>query len=50
MMFVPLSDVPALEMRIIWKKYQVFTPVASLLLAELQKEYGREEDIDGEHN
>ena len=50
MTFVPLADVPASEMKIIWKKYQVFSPVASLLLAELQKEYGGKTDIDKEHN
>ena len=50
MTFVPLADVPASEMKIIWKKYQVFSPVASLLLAELQKEYGEKTDIDKEHN
>jgi hypothetical protein len=43
MTFVPLTDVPVSEMKIIWKKYQVFSPVASLLLAELQKEYGEKQ-------
>ena len=38
--FIPLSGVPVSEMKIIWKKQQVFTPIASLLLEELQKEFG----------
>ena len=41
--FIPLSDVPVSEMKIIWKKQQVFSPIASLLLEELQKEFGRSE-------
>ena len=40
LVFVPLSDVPISEMKIIWKKQQVFTPIASILLEELQKEFG----------
>jgi hypothetical protein len=28
-------------MKIIWKKYQVFTPAAQLLLSELQNEFAR---------
>ncbi|OUP19475.1 LysR family transcriptional regulator [Lachnoclostridium sp. An196] len=38
--FQPLE--PALEspMYIIWKKYQMFTPVASLLLEELKRDFG----------
>ena len=38
--FRPLE--PALEspMYIIWKKYQMFTPVASLLLEELKRNFG----------
>ena len=38
--FRPLE--PALEspMYIIWKKYQMFTPVASLLLEELKRDFG----------
>ena len=30
--FRPLLDVPAAEMFVIWRKYQVFTPIAELLL------------------
>ena len=40
MTFIPLSDVPVSDMKIIWKKNQVFTPAASLLLAALQEEFG----------
>ena len=40
MAFVPLTDVPVSDMKIIWKKNQVFTPAASLLLAALQEEFG----------
>ena len=40
MVFVPLSDVPVSDMKIIWKKNQVFTPAASLLLEALQEESG----------
>ena len=38
--FRPLE--PALEspMYIIWKKYQMFTPAASLLLEELKRNFG----------
>ena len=38
--FRPLE--PALEspMYIIWKKYQMFTPVATLLLEELKRNFG----------
>ena len=39
--FIPLEDVPVSEMKIIWKKYQVFTPAAQLLLTELQNEFAR---------
>ena len=34
--FIPLSDVPQAEMYVIWRKYQTFTPIASLLLQELK--------------
>ena len=37
--FRPLPDVPSAEMYIIWRKYQVFTPIAKLLLNELQSRF-----------
>lgn len=37
--FRPLEPVLESPMYIIWKKYQVFTPVASLLLEELKKNF-----------
>ncbi len=37
--FRPLKPVLETPMYIIWKKYQVFTPVADLLLGELQREF-----------
>ena len=37
--FRPLEPQLASPMYIIWKKYQAFTPVASLLLEELKKEF-----------
>ena len=40
MLFIPLTDVPLSAMKIIWKKYQVFSPAASLLLNELKNEFG----------
>ena len=42
MLFIPLADVPLSAMKIIWKKYQVFSPAASLLLTELKNEFGNE--------
>lgn len=38
--FRPLTDVPKAEMYVIWRKYQVFTPIAELLLNELQSHFG----------
>ena len=37
--FRPLTDVPKAEMYVIWRKYQVFTPIAELLLNELQSSF-----------
>ena len=37
--FRPLSPRLETKMYIIWKKYQVFTPIAELLLDELKKRY-----------
>ena len=37
--FRPLLDVPAAEMFVIWRKYQVFTPIAELLLNQLQSRF-----------
>ena len=37
--FRPLSPRLETKMYIIWKKYQVFTPIAELLLEELKKRY-----------
>ncbi len=39
--FRPLTDVPKVEMYVIWRKYQVFTPIAELLLNKLQSSFGR---------
>ena len=38
--FLPLEPALTSPMHIIWKKYQVFSPVASLLLDELKKMFG----------
>lgn len=38
--FRPLEPARTSPMYIIWKKYQAFSPVASLLLDELQKAFG----------
>ena len=38
--FRPLTDVPKVEMYVIWRKYQVFTPIAKLLLNELLSHFG----------
>ena len=38
--FRPLTDVPKAEMYVIWRKYQVFTPIAELLLNKLQSRFG----------
>lgn len=37
--FRPLVSVPKSEMYIIWRKYQTFTPVASILLKELKRTF-----------
>ena len=37
--FRPLPDVPEAEMFVIWRKNQVFTPIAELLLNELQSSF-----------
>lgn len=33
--FRPLQDVPKAEMYFIWRKQQIFTPIAELLLNEM---------------
>lgn len=38
-LFRPLLNVPDAEMYVIWRKYQVFTPIAELLLNELQDSF-----------
>lgn len=38
--FRPLSPILETKMYIIWKKYQVFTPIAELLIDELKKKFG----------
>ena len=38
-LFRPLLNVPDAEMYVIWRKYQVFTPIAELLLNELQASF-----------
>ena len=38
--FRPLESALESPMYIIWKKYQMFTPVASLLLEELKRNFG----------
>ena len=37
--FRPLLDVPEAEMYVIWRKNQIFTPIAELLLNELQSRF-----------
>ena len=37
--FRPLSDVPGTGLYVIWRKYQTFTPVAQLLIDELEKRF-----------
>ena len=39
--FIPITDVKNSEMKIIWRKYQVLSPIAELLLKELQNEFER---------
>lgn len=39
LVFRPLSDVPKSEMYVIWRKFQTFTPIAELLLSELQARF-----------
>ena len=38
----PLTGVPKAEMYIIWRKSQVFTPIAKLLLNELQLRFRKQ--------
>ena len=38
--FRPLTGVPDSGMYVIWRKYQTFTPVAQLLIKELEKRFG----------
>lgn len=37
--FRPLSDVPGTGLYVIWRKYQTFTPIAQLLIDELEKRF-----------
>ena len=37
--FRPLSDVPSTGLYVIWRKYQTFTPVAQLLIDDLEKRF-----------
>lgn len=39
LVFVPLSGVPELEMYVIWRKYQTFTPIAERLMNMLQARF-----------
>ena len=39
--FRPLTPVLANKMYIVWKKYQVFTPIAEILLKALQKNFAK---------
>ena len=41
LVFRPLYPELTTDMFIIWKKYQVFTPIAERFINELQKEFGR---------
>ena len=38
--FRPLTGVPDSGMYVIWRKYQTFTPVAQMLIKELEKRFG----------
>lgn len=40
--FVPLSPLLETKMYVIWKKYQMFTPIAELLLNELKAQLGKD--------
>ena len=40
--FRPLKETPKAEMFIIWKKNQVFTPIADLLIERLKESFGQE--------
>ncbi len=40
--FRPLKEAPKAEMFIIWKKNQVFTPIADLLIERLKESFGQE--------
>lgn len=37
LVFCPLTDAPKTEMYVIWRKHQAFTPIAELLMHELEK-------------
>ena len=37
--FRPLSDVPGTGLYVIWRKYQTFTPIAQLLIDDLEKRF-----------
>ena len=39
LVFRPLPDVPPLELYVIWRKYQTFTPAAELLMKMLQNRF-----------
>ena len=39
LIFRPLTDVPQTDIFVIWRKYQTFTPIAELLLQELQNRF-----------
>ena len=39
LVFVPLSGVPQLEMYVIWRKYQTFTPIAERLMNMLRRRF-----------
>ena len=40
--FRPLKEAPNAEMFIIWRKNQVFTPIAGLLIERLKESFGQE--------
>ena len=46
--FRPIKPTLETNMYIIWKKYQVFSPIAELFLKKLQADYGALQGADGE--
>ena len=41
LVFKPLAGISQTEMFVIWRKYQIFTPIAQLLIQELKSRLGQ---------